>query len=437
MKKFSNEEIQYILNNPKKSARELGREFNCSHSTISNLRKKHGLVTNNYLTESEIGYIIQNSDKTSTILAQELNRPASTIRAVWQRHGIIKQVNFNPNLEIFIEDYNKLKSSRKMAEKYGVSKDIILNFANKHNIRPTRKPWESIINDEEIIQQICEDYQNMTITAIAQNYNVSTQTIKKILLDNNVKVQKNIYHLNHDYFEVINTSAKAYFLGFIAADGCIYARKNGGQKWLQIGIHEQDVEILLLLLQELKCTKPIISSTNNFGTPVKTLTIVSDKICSDLSQYGIVERKTWIYKPQNIPSQFLPDFLRGYLDGDGYIGELDPNCPSATNVNFVGNEETMNWIFNIIKSWGIEGIIVSQDKRDKYSNPFFNLSCTNIKSKYCLLKILYGKANIFQLSRKAERAKNFINAIESGVSIKTNVSKEAVEYYNAVLESNF
>ena len=34
------------------------------------------------------------------------------------------------------------------------------------------------------------------------------------------------YNVNHDFFESINTEERAYWLGFISADGCISERYN-------------------------------------------------------------------------------------------------------------------------------------------------------------------------------------------------------------------
>ena len=48
--------------------------------------------------------------------------------------------------------------------------------------------------------------------------------------------------------------------------------------------------------------------------------MVSDIICNDLRQYGIIPNKTYLTKHlPNIPKEFLPHFLRGLLDGDGWI----------------------------------------------------------------------------------------------------------------------
>lgn len=56
-----------------------------------------------------------------------------------------------------------------------------------------------------------------------------------------------------DYFNVIDTEKKAYFLGFIYADGCIYKRQKGNslEISLNISIQSKDKEILEELEKEL------------------------------------------------------------------------------------------------------------------------------------------------------------------------------------------
>ena len=61
---------------------------------------------------------------------------------------------------------------------------------------------------------------------------------------------------NHSYFEKIDTEDKAYFLGFIYADGSIVTNKRNS---LYIKIHSKDQHILEDLI---KCNQKIEKSVN-------------------------------------------------------------------------------------------------------------------------------------------------------------------------------
>ena len=65
------------------------------------------------------------------------------------------------------------------------------------------------------------------------------------------------YNLNETFFEKIDTVQKAWMLGFIAADGCIYER-DGHQAMLSISVRDYDIEILELFKRYISPEHSII-----------------------------------------------------------------------------------------------------------------------------------------------------------------------------------
>ncbi|ALP91774.1 hypothetical protein ATN24_16965 [Clostridium butyricum] len=63
---------------------------------------------------------------------------------------------------------------------------------------------------------------------------------------------KNRYVLNENYFNEINTEAKAYILGFIYADGFV-----GNENFNNIVIAVNDLEILEFIVKEIEFTGEI------------------------------------------------------------------------------------------------------------------------------------------------------------------------------------
>ena len=122
---------------------------------------------------------------------------------------------------------------------------------------------------------------------------------------------------NTRYFQNIDSHIKAYFVGFIAADGCINKPSRGGQDRLSIGLHIQDRVILETLKQELNAPNKISSATET----MVQLQISCQELCDDLRQYGIDYRKT--FNMPNIipliPEEFRNSLILGILDGDGCI----------------------------------------------------------------------------------------------------------------------
>lgn len=139
-------------------------------------------------------------------------------------------------------------------------------------------------------------------------------------------MRKRKYKFDEDYFEIIDNAEKAYWLGFIAADGYITKKQKGkGQNIFGITLHER--EPLEKLLKCLNSDKVILSydwsqSKNKYSDKTEyKLLFVSNKMVSDLEKNGIVERKTFKLKfPHGIINKSLySHYVRGYFDGDGSV----------------------------------------------------------------------------------------------------------------------
>lgn len=134
-----------------------------------------------------------------------------------------------------------------------------------------------------------------------------------------IKESKGIshYEIDHDYFKKANPNMY-YIIGFIAADGCIYNNS------CCITLHNKDISILEFIKNEIKYTGKIrrftqrTAYTQNEVQEYIDLRFSSKEIKNDLKKYGIIPRKTMIYKiPENIPKEYINHYIRGYFDGDG------------------------------------------------------------------------------------------------------------------------
>lgn len=123
---------------------------------------------------------------------------------------------------------------------------------------------------------------------------------------------------NEDYFEKIDTEDKAYWLGFILADGSVHKDK----KCLDISIKGSDIDHLNKLKRAIEFKGEV--KTRNIHLKGKTykacrLTVYSGKLLEDLSKYGVVDNKTFNITYPDIPLKYDKAFMRGYVDGDGSL----------------------------------------------------------------------------------------------------------------------
>lgn len=120
---------------------------------------------------------------------------------------------------------------------------------------------------------------------------------------------------NTRYFENVDKPIKAYFLGFIAADGALV--KSGGSTSLTISINIKDRIILDKLKEE-------IGNSHNLQILQRDqirFVLSRKELIKDLRKYGLEERKSLTLGNflANIPKEFRQAAILGYMDGDGSI----------------------------------------------------------------------------------------------------------------------
>ena|SRR5690606_33491244 len=127
------------------------------------------------------------------------------------------------------------------------------------------------------------------------------------------KYQKHIF--NHNFFEVIDTEEKAYWLGFIAADGNIYKTPKN-QSLIRISQRFEDREIIFKFCQSINFNlEPRMIKDGTYK-----IQLTSTKMYNDLLDKGITPRKSLTLKPpKNVPKDLVRHWIRGYFDGDGSI----------------------------------------------------------------------------------------------------------------------
>ena len=137
------------------------------------------------------------------------------------------------------------------------------------------------------------------------------------------------YHRNSNYFEKIDSVKKAYWLGFLAADGCVKIDKYG-RKYVDLRLSKKDASHLEMFLEDLKA-EDVIHHYDNAAVVM----LCDKKMVFDLMFLGIVPRKSLILKYPSINSELDKAFMLGYFDGDG--------CWTKTSgrikFNVVGSEE--------------------------------------------------------------------------------------------------
>lgn len=131
------------------------------------------------------------------------------------------------------------------------------------------------------------------------------------------------YQVNHSFFSTIDTERKAYWLGFLYADGYLSNPRNEMKVGLALG--EKDSGHVTLLRDHLDATYPVKTYTSKNGQAYGEVTysrllISSAQMFEDLRAKGMVEHKSLILTfptSDQVPDHLVHHFIRGYFDGDG------------------------------------------------------------------------------------------------------------------------
>lgn len=136
--------------------------------------------------------------------------------------------------------------------------------------------------------------------------------------------------INHHIFDSINTEEKAYWLGFIWADGCILNVKEDKPNYaFELGLSVKDIEHLRKFCKfaNVPENKIKVRKNNGLGKDKEfylcRIQISSKHLWNVLNNYGCCPNKT---NNENFPSisifsepKLISHFIRGVFDGDGWV----------------------------------------------------------------------------------------------------------------------
>jgi hypothetical protein len=296
----------------------------------------------------------------------------------------------------------------------------------------------------DIEKKIINAYQNgKSGCQIAKENNLTNGKVYYVLEKYKVKMRSNKensrkYFYNTDYFKEINTNEKAYWLGFIYADG--YVAQQDGFKRFGLALSIKDIDHLKKFKKSIDATYPI-----NVYEPTEhsysdndycRIEIFGDNIYNLLNSHGVVEHKTDILTAPDINNKFKIPFIRGYFDGDGsvYCSETQYSTKTkAYRIKIEGTLSILNYIKDVIEENNIAQI--NQYYKRRENNDTWTLDIGgNFQSKL-FLDLIYKDSKLF-LDRKYKlyqslkkqidfsiSDQNYLNAVNTTKLNKYNVTK--------------
>ena len=227
------------------------------------------------------------------------------------------------------EIIDKVISLRKQKVGYKkIARELNLTFGQVSDILIDNGLYSHVtMPDEETIKVLIDNYNNHSVKELSKMTGIGQERIMSILKIKQVKLRpfgshKNYYNnINHNYFKVINDEHKAYWLGFLYADG--YNNEKFYQ--VEITLKDEDKYILEELKKDCESIYDIKYKEVNLNGkvfPCNRLTLYSKEISQDLKKLGCMQKKSLIIKfptEEQVPDNLIHHFMRGYFDGNGCI----------------------------------------------------------------------------------------------------------------------
>lgn len=193
-----------------------------------------------------------------------------------------------------------------------------------HFLHPSKSNKRAVMTSDIQTKVLSYLNEGKTVPEIGDLLGINKVTISSFLLKKNIRLNPNKGNVH--YFDNINSYAKAYIVGFIAADGSLVKSKNGTTS-LTITVKYEDRAVLEFIKSEignehklLEIVRPASYNKNKIIHHVR-YAIADNNISNALNNLGIFPRKSLTMDNiiTNIPIKFRDAFIIGYFDGDGSV----------------------------------------------------------------------------------------------------------------------
>ncbi len=264
---------------------------------------------------------------------------------------------------------------------------------------------------KEIELKIIKDYKNGIRTSVlAKKYGYKTKkSITDKLKKYNIHIRNKEEQLELECkkkyrsfkIEVINNKFKAYLLGIIASDGYIYEKRG------TISISMTDYDVIKYLSDYLEKDYVIVNKEGNRKVQYR-ITFNNKDLVLDLKNRGLFQNKSRTIKEVIFYEDeicWLPYFIRGQIDGDGWIRKDGKEFFICT-----ASQEYAKFLLNCCYKIGMKNLkIIKQKQKFKDSRKiqmFYIRSALkyniNILKEKCYkddigMKIKYYKINNIKL----------------------------------------
>ena len=271
-----------------------------------------------------------------------------------------------------------------------------------------------------LINTIVDEYVNTpdkekSLTRLQEKYGVKRKVIASNLNRRGIKIINNKSpRINEEIFDCIDTEEKAYWLGFIYADGCNQLDKHV----FSINLSAKDIDHLEKLKDFLQIQNNVSKYMVYDKYEMCRLYVTNTHFTEQLNLLGCTPRKslTLVFPDENIfkEKNLIYDFIRGYFDGDGSIAMYIKKGCKTSEVSVVGTQSFLQKVQSFL---GIDGFIKNKSYAGHHNNAF-ELKYSNFKARQ-VARLLYENSSVYMV-RKYKIFEEFCRFEEESLRAKSS-----------------
>lgn len=271
-----------------------------------------------------------------------------------------------------------------------------------------RRIYDDILTETFLTQRYLGEHQSAC--SIGSELGINEVTVSQYLRRYHIPVRSNkeSKHTHVDYagFDNLSDDWHAYWIGFLAADGCVFVNEKEGHARVQLTMKDSDIEHIRNFQQGIKTTARVTVNANpagrNSSNKVAKIAVSNPHLVRALAQWGIVPNKTLTLTwPDNIPASLIPAYIRGYFDGDGTVylryHSRPTGCFPETNCRFISG--SVSFLERIQKELRDRNIKTRAIYRNQKSNAFVLPISSQRENLLSFSDMLYRDCTVY-LERK-------------------------------------
>lgn len=312
---------------------------------------------------------------------------------------MIKNKRYTQDELEYIKDNFANMTCKEISDVLGRTEQSIRAKCFDLNLHKKESPW----TDDEI-NFIQQNYMEMKTSDICEILHRSKSAVE--LKASRLGLKKYPYMCDYHYFDNIDTEDKAYWLGFLSADGWISKNVKTNAGATGIDLQYGDINHLKKFNKCIGGNYKIVDKWKECAISTKDKTkkhhICSIRIFSltmyeSLASKGFGKNKSYEFKMPNLDSNLIRHYIRGYFDGDG--------CFTFTNKTFSISFITASKILrdDIVGILTSQGLHVSDEGYiNSHNTMMYRPAIYRLEDKLKFLDWIYGDCKTY-LDRKYKK----------------------------------